>query len=304
MKILLAGATGAIGRAIVRQLRAASHEAIGMVRSDDAAEALTKAGAGAVKADVLDAQSVRDALLRVRPDVIINQLTALPKHYTPADMKAAAEGDRRLRVTGHANLLAGAEAAGVSRYILQSAAFWYAPGAGTADEKEPFAFDATPGIAAGTHTYASLESELFQNTRLQGVALRYGFFYGPGTWFNTDGDVGEQVREGKVPVIGQGEGVWSFVHIDDAAAATVLALRCDPGVYNVVDDQPSEQRVWLPAFARFVNAPEPPRVTEKQAEEVAGPDTVYYATRLRGASNAKAKRELGFRLRAFEWFSS
>jgi len=122
--------------------------------------------------------------------------------------------------------------------------------------------------------------------------------------FNTDADVGERVREGKVPVIGQGEGLWSFIHIDDAAAATVLALRSNPGAYNVVDDQPSEQRVWLPAFARFVNAPEPPRVTEKQAEEVAGSDTVYYATRLRGASNAKAKRELGFRPRAFEWFSS
>lgn len=308
MKILLVGATGAIGTSLVRQLlddarqlRGGGHQIVGMLRSGDSTEALAKAGAGAVQADALDAQSVSDALLRVRPDVVINQLTSLPKHYTPEEMRAAGERDRRVRVTGHANLLAAAEAAGVRRYILQSAAFWYAPGPGNADENEPFAFGATPGIAAGTRTYETLERTLFENKNLQGVALRYGFFYGPGTWYSREGDMGEQVRQGKIPIIGEGQGISSFVHIDDAAAASVLALKCEPGIYNVVDDQPSEQRVWLPAFARYVDGPVPPTVTEPQAEAVAGADVVYYATRLRGASNAKAKRELGFRPRALEW---
>ncbi len=301
MKILLAGATGAIGTSLVRQLLDGGHQVVGMVRSDDATEGLSRAGATAVQADALLAQSVRDALMRVRPDVIINELTSLPKHYTPEEMKAAGERDRSVRLAGHSNLLAAAAAAGVKRYILQSAAFWYAPGPGNADENEPFAFDASAGIAAGTHTYATLERELFSSKNLQGVALRYGFFYGPGTWYSREGDMGEQVRQGEVPIIGQGQGISSFVHIDDAAAATVHALNCEPGAYNIVDDQPSPQNVWLPAFARFVSAPVPPTVTEQQAEDAAGADSVYYATRLRGASNAKAKRELGFLPRPLEW---
>jgi 2-alkyl-3-oxoalkanoate reductase len=140
-----------------------------------------------------------------------------------------------------------------------------------------------------------------QQSGLQAVLLRYGFFYGPGTWFTQEGDVGEQVRRREVPVIGKGEGIWNWVHIDDAAAATCAALSADPGVYNVVDDQPIAQSVWLPAFAKFVGATEPPTVSEEQALRNAGPDTVYYATKLRGASNQKAKRQLAFRPRPLEW---
>jgi nucleoside-diphosphate-sugar epimerase len=144
---------------------------------------------------------------------------------------------------------------------------------------------------------------IFGRAELQAVALRYGFFYGPGTWFLPDGDMGNQVRQQQVPIIGDGQGVSSWVHIDDAADATVKALDCEPGSYNIVDDNPSEQRVWLTAFARYCGAPEPPRVTEQQAREAAGADAVYYATRLRGASNSKAKRELGFRPRPLEWLA-
>jgi nucleoside-diphosphate-sugar epimerase len=133
------------------------------------------------------------------------------------------------------------------------------------------------------------------------VALRYGFFYGPGTWFHTDGDMGDQVRQQRVPVIGDGQGVWSWVHIEDAAAATAAALECRPGAYNIVDADPTPQRVWLPAFARAVNAPAPLGIAEEEARAEFGADTVYYATRLRGASNEKAKRELDFQPRALEW---
>jgi len=136
------------------------------------------------------------------------------------------------------------------------------------------------------------------------VLLRYGFFYGPGTWFSREGDVGDQVRRREAPVIGKGEGIWNWVHIDDAAAATCAAVIADPGVYNVVDDQPVAQSVWLPAFAKFLGAPEPPTVSEEQALRNAGPDTVYYTTKLRGASNQKAKGQLAFRPRRLEWLGA
>ena len=136
------------------------------------------------------------------------------------------------------------------------------------------------------------------------LALRYGFFYGPGTWFSSDGDMGEQVREQRVPIIGDGQGVWSWVHIEDAAAATAAALECAPGAYNIVDADPTPQRDWLPVFARGAGAGAPSRVTEEEALAAFGPDTVYYATRLRGASNEKAKREFNFRPRPLEWLAT
>ena len=140
-----------------------------------------------------------------------------------------------------------------------------------------------------------------EESGLEAVLLRYGFFYGPGTWFSREGDVGDQVRRREVPLIGKGGGIWNWVHIDDAAAATSAALTADPGVYNVVDDRPVAQSVWLPAFAKFVGAPEPPTISEEEALRNSGPDSVYYATKLRGASNQKAKGKLAFRPRPLEW---
>ncbi len=304
MRVFIAGATGAIGRPLIRRLVADRHTVFGMVRSPDGGAALSDAGAEAVVADALDSASVEDAVMRVRPDVIINELTSLPRHYTPTEMKAAAERDARVRLEGNKNLLAGAQAAGVRRLMVQSAAFWYAPGDGLADETQPFAFDASPAVAAGSRRYAELEASVLSRSDIEGVALRYGFFYGPGTWFVPEGDIGDQARQQQVPIIGEGEGVSSWVHIEDAAAATVSALDCPSGAYNLVDDDPSEQCVWLPAFARFCGAPPPPHVTEEQAIQAAGPDAVYYATRLRGASNSKAKQELRFKPRRLEWLSS
>ena len=216
-------------------------------------------------------------------------------------MRAAAERDRKVRIEGNANLLAALRDAGVRRYLLQSSAFWYAPGEGLADESASFAFDASPAVAAGTRRYAELETAASVTPGIAFVGLRYGFFYGPGTWFHNGGDMGEQVRQQRVPVIGDGQGVWSWVHIEDAAAATAMALECRPGAYNIVDADPTPQRVWLPAFARAVGAPAPSRITEEEALAAFGRDTVYYATRLRGASHEKAKRELNFQPRPLEW---
>jgi nucleoside-diphosphate-sugar epimerase len=262
---------------------------------------LTEMGAEAVIGDALDAASVRAAIARVRADAVINELTSLPRHYTPAEMKAAAERDSKVRREGNVNLLAGMRESGVRRYVLQSSGFWYAPGPGLANESSLLAVDASPGVAASARTYVELESTAFRVSEIDCVAMRYGFFYGPGTWYTNDGDMGEQVRRQQVPIIGAGQGVWSFVHIEDAASATVTALECAPGPYNIVDNNPSQQRVWLQSFARACGAPEPLQITEQEALATSGADSVYYATRLRGASNEKARHELNFRPRPLEW---
>ncbi len=303
MKVLLAGATGAIGAPLIEHLRAKGDVVFGITHSPSAQDALRDRGAEAIVVDALDRAAVEQAVKRVRPDAIVNELTALPKHYTPGAMKAAAQRDREVRITGNGHLLAAACAFHCQRYVLQSSAFWYAPGEGLADESTSFAFDSSPAVAAGTRTHAELESAVLAEEQIQGVVLRYGFFYGPGTWFTKHGDMGEQVRQRKVPVIGEGRGVWNFVHVEDAAAVTVAALHSTPGIYNVTDDDPSEQCVWLLAFARHAGAPEPARISEEEALQQAGPDAVYYATRLRGASNAKAKLHLQFRPRRLEWLA-
>ena len=304
MRVLLAGATGAIGRPLIRGLKQNGHSVFCLVRSAESARMVTEIGAEALIGDALDATSVRAATVRVRPDAVINELTSLPRHYTPAEMTAAAERDSRVRKEGNVNLLAGMRESGVRRYVLQSSGFWYAPGPGLADESSPLAVDASPGVAAGARTYVELESTAFRTSEIDCVAMRYGFFYGPGTWYTNAGDMGEQVRRQQVPVIGAGQGVASFVHIEDAASATITALECAPGPYNIVDDNPSQQRVWLQAFARACAAPEPIQITEQEALATSGADSVYYATRLRGASNEKARHELNFRPRPLEWLQS
>ena len=203
-------------------------------------------------------------------------------------MKAAAERDTRVRREGNVNLLAVMRETGVRRYVLQSSGFWYAPGPGLADESSLLAVDASPGV----RTYVELESTAFRISEIDSVAMRYGFFYGPGTWFTNAGDMGEQVRRQQVPVIGAGQGVASFVHIEDAASATVMALECALGPYNMVHDNPRQQCVWLQAFARACGAPDPLQITEQEALATSGADRVYHATRLRGASNEKARHEL------------
>jgi nucleoside-diphosphate-sugar epimerase len=246
-----------------------------------------------------DGEAVEQALRQARAEVVIDELTSLPKD--PSEMAAAAPGDRELRVEGGGNLLRAARANGVRRYIQQASGFFLKVGSGLADESEGLAIDASPRVAASARTYAELERRVLDSGDMEGVALRYGFFYGPGTWYHPDGASADQVRRQELPIIGDGEGVWSWVHIEDAAVATADALTAPPGVYHIVDDDPSPVGVWLPAFARFVGAPPPPRVTEEQARAAAGEDAVYYDTKLRGASNEKAKRTFGFKPRRLEW---
>jgi 2-alkyl-3-oxoalkanoate reductase len=304
MKVLVAGATGAIGRPLASALMAARHEVIGMSSSEHSARSLREKGVEGVVANALDENVVLTLVRKVRPDAVIEELTSLPKSYTPEEMKAAAERDRNLRLVGGRNVQNAAQAAGTKRYVVQSTGFFYGPGPALAAEGDALAVNASPAIAASVRTYMQIEERVLGAHDLHGVALRYGFFYGPGTYHDpVDGSVSEQVREQAYPVIGSGQGVFSFVHVEDAAAATVAALESDPGVYNVVDNDPAEMRVWLPAFAQFLGAPAPQHISEEQALQTAGADAVYYATRLRGASNTLAKLKLGFAPRKLEWLS-
>ena len=305
MKVLVAGATGALGRPLVRQLLDAGYPVIAVTRSPDQAQLLTQQGAIAVLLDMLDAAAVQSALHRLQPHVVIDVLTALPQQLTPDTMAAAAALDDRTRRSGGGHLLMAAQAAGVRRYLLQSSAFWYAPGSGLAAEETPFAAAAPPAIAASIALYAALEQRLASAQDIEGLALRYGFLYGAGTWYAPEGAVAHQVRQQQLPVVGAGQGVWSWVHVDDAAAATVAAVEKGAvGAYNIVDDTPRQQHVWLPAYAHWLGANPPPHVAAADLEQTPGADLVYYATQLRGATNAKAKQALGFQPRSLEWLAA
>ena len=305
MKIFVAGGTGAIGRPLILELLAKGHAVVALTRSPEKAHALAEEGVEPAIADIFEADAVKTVVSRSQPEVVIEQLTALPKTYTTESMAAAAPLNHRIRLEGGANVFAAAEAAGVRRYLRQSVAFYAIPGLGLADEETPLAIDASPAVAAGARELTELEHPLLTNTNIEGFILRYGFFYGPGTWFNPDGDVARQVRQQQFPVIGNGESVWSWLHIEDAALATIAAAeRGNPGIYLIANDQPLPVRDWLPAFARWLNAPPPPQISVEDALKAdGGADAVYYGTKLRGVSNAKAKRELNFQPRPLEWIA-
>ncbi len=301
MRVFVAGASGAIGRPLIAELIRQGHFVTGMTHSAAGARNLVAMGAAVADVDAFDAPAVERALRDARADAVIDELTSLPKD--PSQIAAAAAGDSKLRLEGGGNLLRAARAVGVRRYLQQSSGFFLQRGTGLADESEGLAVDASPGVAASACTYTELEERVLSEGPLEGVPLRYGFFYGPGTWYRPDGASADSVRRQQVPIIGQGEGVWSWIHVEDAAIATVAALTAPPGIYHIVDDNPSPVSVWLPKFAQAVGAPAPPRITQAEARQAAGEDAVYYGTKLRGASNAKAKKTLGFRPRALEWLT-
>ena len=303
MKIFVAGGTGAIGRPLLARLLNKGHSVVALMRSTENAQALVEQGIEPAIADVFDPDAVKAVVARTQPDLVIEQLTALPRTYTRESMMAAAPLNTRIRLEGGANVLAAALAAGVRRYVRQSIASWAVPGPGLADEETPLAFDASPAVAAEARLVAEIERRLFADPNIEGIALRYGFFYGPGTWFSPEGDVGRQVRQRQFPIIGNGDGLWSWLHIEDAAIASAAAAeQANPGIYVIANDRPLPVRVWLPAFAKWLNAPSPPQISVHDALKTdGGADAVFYGTQLRGVSNAKAKRELNFQPRPLEW---
>lgn len=294
MKVLLAGASGAIGRPLVPLLVAAGHEVVGTTRSEERAAALRAAGAEAVVCDLLEPGRPRQLVAEVLPDVIVDQLTSLPQQLNPRDKKLYDANDR-IRRDGSGALIAAATELGIRRYVLQSIAFLYAPEGGPVKDEDARTWDdAPPPFNRAVNVMRGNERALLA-APIEGLVLRYGFFYGPGTYYAADGTIGTMVAKRQFPLIGKAEGMTSYVHIADAAAATVAAVeRGAPGIYNVVDDEPATVRTWLPVLAEALGAKPPRRVPAWLARLVAGPYAVAAATVLRGASNAKAKRELGW----------
>ena len=302
MKVFVAGATGTIGRPLVRQLVEAGHEVVGMTSTEANLPQLQALGAEAVVCDALDATAVKEAVARVEADVAISQLTRLPKRgYDPR--KVDYEPTNRARAEGGHNVLQAARAAGARRFITQSIAFIYAPeGEMVKAEDAPPWVDAPKPFRSGVEPTLRHEREVVDSEGIQGLVLRYGWFYGPGTYYASEGDIADRVRRRRFPIVGRGEGVFSFIHVEDAASATVAALDGgEAGTYNVVDDEPASLREWLPVYAEILHAKRPFRVPAWLARVTAGEFAAALSTGLRGASNAKAKRELAWQPSHASW---
>jgi 2-alkyl-3-oxoalkanoate reductase len=302
MRVFVAGASGAIGRPLVSQLVSAGHEVTGSTRSEERAETIRAAGARAAVCDALDALALRTAVVDAAPEVVVHQLTALPDRFDPRDKEIYA-ATNRLRGEGTRNLIEAARAAGARRLVCQSVAFAYAPGAQpeVKDEDAPLALGAPAPFGDGVRTIDEMERAVVGAEGLEGLVLRYGWFYGPGTYYADEGSMAGDVRRRRFPVIGKGTGLYSFVHVDDAASATVAAVeRGAPGIYNVVDDDPAPQREWLPVYAGAIGARRPLRVPVWIARLAVG-KIAAMAGAQPGASNAKAKRELGWQPRWPSW---
>ncbi|MDP3889996.1 NAD(P)-dependent oxidoreductase [Nocardioides sp.] len=298
MRILLAGATGVIGRHLVPRLVGAGHEVVGSTRSLDRVAALEDAGAAPVQMDPLDVGSVLAAVEQAEPDVIVHQLTALAGGINPKRFDQDFAMTNRLRTEALDHLLAAARKMGVRRFVAQSFTGWTNPRSGgpVVDESAGLDPDPAPGARETLAAIAHVEEAVAGAEDLDGLVLRYGMLYGPGTAVARGGDMLESVARGKFPVVAGGRGVWSFVHVADAAAATVRAIEQGAvGIYNIVDDDPAPVAEWLPALAEAGGGSRPRAVPGWLARPMIGRHGLNMMTAARGASNARAKADLGWR---------
>ncbi len=304
MKIFVAGASGAIGTRLVPALVENGHEVVGTTRTPAKAGRLRELGAEPVVIDALDEVAVKDAVASAEPDVIVHELTAIPEAIDPRKLDEQFGQTNRLRTLGTDHLLEAARAVGVRRFVAQSVAAWvYARTGGPVKvETDPVETDPPPSVRRTHAALMHVERALQGATDLEGIVLRYGGFYGPGTSFSAEAPMVDIVRKRRLPIVGDGGGVWSFIHIDDAASATVAAIeRGRPGIYNVTDDEPAPVSVWLPELAAAIGAPRPWRMPAWLARPFIGETGVVMMTELRGASNEKAKRELDWQPRFASW---
>jgi nucleoside-diphosphate-sugar epimerase len=303
VKIFFAGATGVLGRRILPLLVKGGHEVTAMTRSEARVEGLRSAGATPVVCDVFDANALRDAVVAASPQVVLHELTDLPPNIDPRKADEQTAGNDHIRIEGTKNLVSAALAAGAKRMVAQSIAFAYAPiGGPVKREEDPLYDDAPWPFSRSVEALHALESAVTQTEGIDGLVLRYGFFYGPGSGYASDAFWADQVRKRRFPIVGTGAGVFPFIHVDDAATATIAAVEGGPpGIYNIVDDDPAALWEWLPVYAEAVGAKKPRRVPAFIARFVAGSFSVMLATQLRGASNEKAKRELGWTPRYASW---
>jgi 2-alkyl-3-oxoalkanoate reductase len=304
MKIFVAGGTGAIGKFLVPQLVESGHDVVALVRSTQRAKALKEKGVKVAVADALDKDELTAAITAAEPEVIIHQLTALTGlgNFKKFDEEFALTN--RLRTETTDTMLAAARVVGTRRFIVQSFCGWLFAREGGPVKTEEDRLDPNPP-ASFSKTLAAiryLEDTVRRTVDLQALALRYGFFYGPGTSIAKDGEIAELVRKRSIPIIGDGSGIWSFIHIADAARATVAAIsHGQPGIYNVVDDEPAPVAAWLPVLAEAVGAKPPRRMPVWLGKLAIGDAGVSMMTKTRGGSNAKAKRELEWQPRYPSW---
>jgi nucleoside-diphosphate-sugar epimerase len=305
MKVFVAGATGALGQQLVPQLVGRGHEVVGMTSKPEKADLVRSLGARPVVADALDPDAVAQAVAQAEPDVIAHELTALAGAIDLRNFEKTFALTNRLRTEGTDHLLAAGRAVGVKRFVAQSFAGWPFARTGSMIKSEDDALDETPPAAIKSTLGAIryLEEAVTGASWTEGIALRYGGFYGPNTSLgNPDGEQLEMIRKRKLPVVGNGEGMWSLIHIADAASATVAAIEHgERGVYNIVDDEPAPAKEFIPAAAEVLGARKPMRVPRWLGRLLAGEVAVVMMTEVRGASNAKAKRDLGWKPRYASW---
>jgi nucleoside-diphosphate-sugar epimerase len=304
MKVFVAGATGALGRQLVPRLVTNGHEVVGMTSKPERQELVRSLGARPVVADALDPDAVAQVVARSEPEVIVHQLTALSGSLDMRHVERDFALTNRLRTEGTDHLLAAGRAVGARRFVAQSFAGWPFARTGGPVKTEEDPLDPAPAADLRTTLDAirHLEEAVTGATWTEGVVLRYGGFYGPGTSFSSEGEHVELIRKRRLPIVGAGTGVWSFVHVEDAATATVEAVEHGRrGVYNVVDDEPAPVREWLPAAAADAGARRPLRLPRWLGRLAAGEAAVVMMNEVRGASNAKAKRELGWQPRYRSW---
>jgi nucleoside-diphosphate-sugar epimerase len=297
MRILVAGAAGAIGKQLVPLLVAEGHDVVGITRSESKRELIEAMGARAAIADALDADAVAAVVASAEPEAIAHELTALSGKFDLRNFDRFFETTSRLRTEATDHLLSAGRAVGVSRFVAQSYAGWPAARDGAAVKTEDDGFDPNPvpAMRRAFEAIRYLEETVTGATWTEGIVLRYGGFYGPGTSVEPGGEFTEMIRKRRFPVVGDGAGVWSFVHIADAAEATAAALNHGSrGVYNIVDDEPAPVAEWLPEVARQLGAKPPRRVPRWLGRIIAGEAAAIMMTEVRGASNQKAKRELGW----------
>ena len=295
MKVYVAGANGAIGRRLVPQLIAAGHDVVGAVRSLPATQEIRRLGAEPVMVDGLDEKAVVDAVSRSEPEVVIHEMTSITKGGDIRHFDRWFAKTNELRTAGTDYLVRAAQLGGARRVIAQSFTGWnnIRDGRGVKTEDDPLDPNPPAAMQQTIDAIRHLERTVTQAEGLEGLALRYGSLYGPGTSMSVE--YVDLIRARKLPLIGGGTGVWSFVHVDDAAAATVAALdHGTPGIYNIVDDDPAPASEWLPYLAEVSGAQPPRRVPAWLGRLAAGEVAVSIMTRIRGSSNAKAKRELGW----------
>jgi 2-alkyl-3-oxoalkanoate reductase len=304
MRIFIAGAGGAVGRRMVPMLLAAGHEVVGTTHSANKADAIRQLGAEPVVLDAFDAQAVRQAVAKAAPDAVVHQMTALsgPQDMRHFDRTFALTN--RLRTEGTDILLAAARAAGTRRFVVQSFTGWTNERTGGPVKTEADPFDPHPA-ASTVQTMAAirhLESTVEGAKDVGGIVLRYGLLYGPGTSIGTGGDILEVLRKRRMPVIGGGAGVWSFLHVEDAASAAVAAIDSTAtGIYNIVDNDPAPAAEWLPYLAEAIGAKPPMRVPGWLVGPMVGGFLMAMMTSVRGSSNAKARRDLGWQPRYGSW---